>query len=271
MLLDVVLLARDGAGQETEAHVEARYRALENLDVADLVRRQARYARDTLVAQAPSTGRYPVIVSGEAWRELLGAKELSPFALRSGAQFKYQRLTPWEVGQSVFGDVEPTGDPLTVYANAVLPYGLHSAAFDREGLPGLRLPLIENGMLLRYWAGQRYADYLQIPATGAFGNLELAPGSLPFADMWAGSGSLLHVVAFSAMMPDPITGDFVGEIRLGYERRGGEMVPVKGGSLSGNLFAALANARLSAETVFLGDYLGPEAVRFPELTVSGAA
>jgi hypothetical protein len=71
------------------------------------------------------------------------------------------------------------------------------------------------------------------------------------------------------MVPDPVTANFVGEIRLGYERRGGEVLPVKGGSLSGNLFVDLAGARLSQEVVMLGDYFGPEAVLFPELTISG--
>ncbi len=71
------------------------------------------------------------------------------------------------------------------------------------------------------------------------------------------------------MMPDPITGNFVGEVRLGYERRGDELRPIKGGSLSGNIFTDLAAARLSQEVVMLGDYLGPQAVRFAGPTVSG--
>jgi hypothetical protein len=40
--------------------------------------------------------------------------------------------------------------------------------------------------------------------------------------------------------------------------------------VSGNVFAALGTARYSKETVFLGDYLGPAAVRFEGLTVAGA-
>ena len=41
-------------------------------------------------------------------------------------------------------------------------------------------------------------------------------------------------------------------------------------TVSGNVFAALGTARWSKETTFLGDYLGPEAVRFENLTVAGA-
>lgn len=270
LLLDLVLLARDArTGQETESHVEVRRRALETVDLADLVRRQAQYARDTLQAGEPATGRFPVIVSDDALAQLLGGGRTSPLAFRSSAQAKYLRLSPWEVGGSVFGDAAPTGDPLTVYANAVLPWGTRSAAFDGDGLPGRRLLIIENGVLRSFWATQRYADYMHLPATGEFGNLEILPGSTPVAEMWEGGGTLYHIVAFSAMSPDPVTGNFVGEIRLGYERQNGVIRPIKGGSLSGNLFADLAPARLSQETVFLGNYLGPQAVRFPALTISG--
>lgn len=269
LLLDLVLLASDGSGHETEAHVEVRRRALEGVNIGELVRRQARFARDTLQAEEPQTGRFPVIVSDDALHELMGGMFMSPLSFRSSAQAKYQGLSPWEVGRGIYEGETPSGDPLTVYGNAVLPWGLGSAAFDEDGLPGRRLLVIEHGVLRNFWARQRYAEYLQVPPTGAFGNLEILPGSLPVADMWQGVGALYHVVAFSSMSPDPVTGNFVAEIRLGYERRGNELRPVKGGSLSGNLFRDLAHAHLSQETVMLGDYLGPQAVRFRELTISG--
>ncbi len=270
LVVDFVLLARDPAtGQETEAHVEVRRRALASLDIEALVRRQAQYARDTLRAKVPASGRFAVVVADDALDQLLGGMFISPLAFRSSAQFKYQNLSPWEVGKSVFGDVAPTGDPLTVYANAILPWGTNSAAFDAEGTPGQRLLVIENGVLRNFWATQRYAQYLSVPATGQFGNLEMLPGSMPIADMWQGDGVLYYIVAFSSMSPDPATGNFVGEIRLGYERRGGEVRPIKGGSVSGNIFSDLAAARLSQETMMLGAYQGPQAVRFPSLVVSG--
>jgi len=264
-----VLLARDDAGRETESHIEVQRRALADVDLAELVRRQAQYARDSLRAEEPATGRFPVIVSGEALHELMGGIYLSPLAFRSSARYRHEGLSPWALGQSIYDGQALTGDPLTLYANAVLPWGLSSSPFDEDGLPNRRLLLIEHGVLRNYWASQRYAEYLQVPPTGAFGNMEILPGSMPVADMWQGVGALYHVVAFSSMSPDPITGNFVGEIRLGYERRGTELRPIKGGSLSGNLFSDLAHARFSQETAMLGDYLGPQAVRFAELTVSG--
>jgi len=50
----------------------------------------------------------------------------------------------------------------------------------------------------------------------------------------------------------------------------GQARPIRGGSIGGNLFDVLAAARWSRETAFLGDYAGPRAVRFPQVTVAGA-
>jgi predicted Zn-dependent protease len=152
----------------------------------------------------------------------------------------------------------------------VLPFGTHSSRFDSDGLPGQRQSIINHGILERFWARHRYAQYLQVPATGDFANMEIAAGSHPFVDLMQSDAPLYHIVAFSAMSPDPITGDFVGEIRLGYELQGGQTRPIKGGSIGGNLFATLSAAQLSQETVFLGDYLGPRGMRFPSITVAGA-
>ena len=46
--------------------------------------------------------------------------------------------------------------------------------------------------------------------------------------------------------------------------------PVKGGTVSGNVFSALGTARYAKETVFRADYFGPAAVRFEGLTIAGA-
>jgi PmbA protein len=136
-------------------------------------------------------------------------------------------------------------------------------------VPAQRVEIINRGILSRFWATQRHAEYLDIAATGAFGNMEIAPGSTPFEGLFRGEGPTYHIVAFSAMDPDPLTGNFVGEIRLGYEIEKGQRSPIRGGSISGNLFEVLAKATLSSETMFMGDYLGPRGMRFAQITVAG--
>ncbi|MBC7263215.1 MAG: hypothetical protein H5T64_02525 [Chloroflexi bacterium] len=269
LLLDLVLLARRDNG-EMESHVALERRRSADLDISALVHRYAQYARDSLEAILPATGRYPVVVSHEALAELLFGEGSSPLVFRTAAEQKYQKVSPLEVGESIFGTIQPTGDPITFYSNAVLPYGMRSCRFDEEGLPGQRVIIVESGTLRHFWAPQRYAEYLGVSPTGIFGNLEMVGGTTPMADLLHSDGRMYHLVGFSAMNPDPITGDFVGEIRLGYEINGNRKRAIKGGSVSGNLFDALATARLSEESVFLGNYQGPVAVLFPSLTISGA-
>jgi predicted Zn-dependent protease len=65
-------------------------------------------------------------------------------------------------------------------------------------------------------------------------------------------------------------GNVGSEIRIGYLYEKGVRRPVKGGTVSGNVFDALGTARYSKETVLRGDYFGPVAVRFEGLTIAGA-
>jgi predicted Zn-dependent protease len=88
-------------------------------------------------------------------------------------------------------------------------------------------------------------------------------------DLLDDTGPIYQLVAFSWLNPDELTGDFVAEIKLGYRMEHGQSTPIKGGSLSGNLFDALAAAHFSREMQCTGSYLGPAALRFECLSISG--
>jgi predicted Zn-dependent protease len=267
VLLEFVLLAGRGAGQ-MEAHTVLERRRLADIDLPELVERTARHARDMLRTTMPRTLRGPVLLRDRALADLLGNEEANGvLSFHTSAAAKYRDLSRLEVGLPVSGELPIEGDRLCYHGSSVLPYGTYSAPFDGEGLPGADLRVIDDGVLVRRWASQRYADYMNIPATGAFGNAIIPPGAHALDDLR--DACALQIVAFSWMNPDPVTGDFVAEIRLGYERHGAEWQPIRGGSLSGNIFAALANIRLSRETGFFGHYQGPAAALFGDLTVSG--
>ncbi len=267
ILLDMVLLANDG-DNEMESSIAFERRRAADLDIPTLAHRYAQYARDALVADAPRSGTFPVVVSDEALAELMMSEGESPLVVRSAAEFKYQQMTPWQVGQTIFP--EPgNGDPVTIYSNAILPFGTRSRCYDQDGLPAQRTLIVDRGVCAQFWASQRFAEYLDMLPTGQFGNMEVMPGKTAYDQLLLGDAPFYHIVAFSAMSPDPFTGDFVGEIRLGYEIAHGQARPIRGGSISGNLFAVLADARLSQETCALGDYNGPRAMRFAAVTLSG--
>jgi PmbA protein len=259
-----VLFAQEG-DREAEMHVEASRRRLDDLRLEDTVAAYAAFARDSLRARLPGTHRGPVILSGEALSNLF-----SPLVFHSSARATYQQLSRLRAGEPITAGA-PRGDRITLSSDATRPYGLKTAPFDDDGIPAARVAVLEDGLLRRYWADARYAAYLDVPPTGQFANLTLTPGNHALSTLrTATDGPVYEVVAFSYMTPDPISGDFVSEIKLGYRHDAYGTVPVKGGSLSGNLFAALAEAYLSAETYSDGTYYGPAAIRFADLSIAGS-
>ena len=262
LFCDLVLIAGQG-DLAAEYHMMPQRRRLADLPIEEIVRQAARYARDSLRAEMPATYAGPVVISGEALVDLF-----SPLIFHSSARAAYQSMSRLEPGQPISGEQDIDGDRLTFISNALLPYGTSSAPFSEEGLPGERLVIVQDHLLQSWWAEQRYADYLHIRPTGGFANIEIPPGAHPVQDL-LGNGTVYHLVAFSWLNPDELTGDFVAEIKLGYRLEQGQITPIKGGSLSGNLFAALGNVHLSRETQFTGNYSGPEALRFEHLTIAG--
>lgn len=261
---DLVLLASDGA-QTAEFQAMPQRRRLADLDIEETVRRAARFARDSLRVSLTPTHEGPVVISGEALIDLF-----SPLIFHSSARAAYQSLSRFTVGASICGYNQIQGDQLTFISNALLPYGLASAPLSDDGLPGERVVLVQDHQVSAFWAEQRYADYLNMRPTGSFANIEILPGAHAIQDMLDKRQPVYHLVAFSWLNPDELTGDFVAEIKLGYRLEHGQITPIKGGSLSGNLFDALAQVRLSRETQFTGGYIGPQAMRFERLTIAGA-
>jgi PmbA protein len=272
VMLDFVLIASE-SGREAEMHGEFERRRLADLNVEALIKLHASYARHSLRATAPTTHRGPVVISGAAVAELFNQRlEFGggPFRLHASAEAAYQHISQFEPGAFISRE-EPRGDRLTVFSDPLRPFGTQTYAFDAEGLPARRLTIIENGVFAHRWADTRYAAYLGIEATGAFANITIVPGTTPLRALRdVSAGPIYEVSAFSFFNPDPISGDFVVEIKLGYRHDERGTQPIKGGSLSGNLFTAFADARFSIETYTDGAYLGPAAIRFGDLSISGS-
>ena len=252
----------------SETHREMTRRRKTDLDLDAEIELRARYTRDLLEAGPPPTWQGPVVIRRDALATFIAGDYMATTPLRtlSSAASKYAKISAWEVGKSVFRG-EVIGDALTLWANRRIPCGIASNRFDAEGLPAQRVEIIGDNKLVAFAASKRYADYLQIPATGDFGGLELPAGSTPAADLLA--EPYVEVSMFSWFNPEPISGNFSSEIRLGYFVENGKAKPFKGGQLIGNVLDALANVRWSEETGFYGNYLGPHTARFNDLKVAG--
>jgi len=272
VFFDLVLIAGNGA-QQAEVHAEMKRRRLADLQIEGTVAAYSAFARHSLHAITPATAHGPVILSGEAVANLFYSQLFftnNPLLMHSSASGAYQKLSRFTPGELITQE-DPRGDRLTLASDGLRPFGVRSAPFDDEGLPATNTPIIENGRLRRYWADTRYATYLGVEPTGNFGNITVTRGATPLTALrHAENGPVYEIVLFSFFNPDPVTGDFAGEIRLGYRHDpDGRVTPIKGGALTGNVFAALADARFSSDAYTDGVYYGPAAIRFGDLTIAG--
>jgi PmbA protein len=267
LYLQWIYLAGEGQ-DEVETFAEIRRRRIADLNLAEEASLSAQYTSDRLGADQPETYAGPVYVQGSTLAEMVAGEPLSMNLLSflSSASLKYSGETPWKEGESIFRG-EVNGDPFNVWANRQLPFGVPSNAFDDEGIPAQRIALIEDNNLVTFIADQRFAHYLGQKPSGSFGSAELPAGSR--SDTELQEGTYVEIAEFSWFNPNPITGDFASEIRLGYRVENGVRTPFKGGLLVGNLLDALADVHWSKETGFFGNYLGPRAARFNSLQVAG--
>jgi PmbA protein len=254
-------------GREVETFTEMDRRRVADFDFENEMEQMRRRTLDQFEASQPPAWQGPVVLQGEVLAVFIAGDPLTGGVFQSlgSAASKYTRRSSWEIGKTVFrGEVK--GDPLTVWANRSIPFGIESSCFDNEGIPAQRVELIRDNTLVTFTASQRYADYLDLPATGAFGGVELPPGRIETSALR--EDPYVEIIQFSWFNPDPITGDFATEIRLGYLVKNGVRKPFRGGQLVGNFFDALADVRWSAETGFYGNYLGPHTARFNDLKIA---
>jgi PmbA protein len=264
--IEVVLHSQRG-DKDVETFLELRRRRVADLGIEEELARGIQQTLDQFAATNAPSWEGPVILRGDVLATFIAGDSLQGGVLHTlgDAGAKYQKYSSWEIGKSVFRS-EVKGDPLTVWANRQIPYGIYSNRFDGEGLPAQRVQLIRNNELMAFSASQRYADYLGLPATGAFGGVELPAGSKTASALL--DEPYVEIIQFSWFNPDPITGDFSTEIRFAYLVENGVGKPFRGGQLVGNFLEALADVRWSAETGMFGNYLGPHTARFNNLKIS---
>ncbi len=249
-------------GHKAESFHSLSRRRMADLDLVRDVARHAGYAGDLLAADAPPEYAGPVVLQGELLATFMNANTLKYLA---SAESRYNNETTWTVGNTISAH-EVKGDPLTLWANRRLPYGTNSDRIDKDGLPARRHLLVENHRLASYTGDQQYAHYLSMDASGAFGNVEVAAGPTPAQELMAEPH--IEIVAFSWFIPNVLTGDFASEIRQGYIVNGEKRTAFKGGMLVGNLLQCLSRVRWSSETGYFGDYQGPAAAKFEDLTIT---
>lgn len=269
---EVCFIARlDGKVAEHTTRPHAR--RFEDLVPIRLVATNAGIARGIAQAGPPPQYEGPVVVAGEAAHDFMGL-EYQPLAFHCNARGVYEKMSRYEKGKPVTGELPVTGDAVTIFSDPLVPFGPNSQIVTQgDATPARRIALLKDGRYDELFGGLRYYDYLGLLAqglkpSGAPGNTVVPAGKAKAVDL-LDTGKVIVVRAFSDFRADDASGDFASEIRLGEIRENGKATQFKGGLLIGNWFSALADVRLSAETVALDGYYGPAAIRVGSLRVAG--
>jgi len=157
---------------------------------------------------------------------------------------------------------------LTIEDNGLIPGAPGSRSFDREGVPPQPLYLIRNGVLSSYLYNTYTAKKERRDSTGHAGggirstptisptNLLIGGGKKSYQQLIRATKKGILITAFLGY-PNPVSGDFSGAINCGFQINGGEMRPVSGVMVSGNIYQLLREISAISkeqELVLLGSF-----------------
>ncbi len=247
-----------------------------------------RYAADVRRAKSPPTGDLPVVLPTDVLSGILPPV----LGSRLSGSMRLRKIAP-EVG-TVVG-----ADSLTIRNEGDYPWANGSSPYDDEGTAKSQQPLIEHGKVTGHLYDLLHASALGARPTGTAvrsapgpsGRLRFAhaPGTAPStivvhggkggttAELVEAAHDGVLVTQLGWAFPDPVSGAFGGEIRIGYRIRNGKLAePVRGGTVGGSALAppgspsVLASVQAIGSQATLTEGLASGAFLVRPLTVAGA-
>ncbi len=188
----------------------------------------------------------------------------SYFTAHANASNQYMGVAKAKIGEKMTGD---EADDLTIVAKPILEGSTRNKPFDNDGKPVREVTLYEKGVCKSFWGSMQHAHYINLENATSTNNFVVSGGSMSLEEM----KKLPHVeiTDFSAFLMDAVSGNFGGEIRLGFESDGENVQPVSSGSLSANFSNVLKNIKFSKETKQLNHYIVPCAVLLSDVVIAG--
>ena len=195
-----------------------------------------------------------------------GTKEILSYYVESASALKvYEHMSNAKIGEKIQGDFKGSG--ITLFVDPVLEGSYFSRPFDEDGFELKKVKLIDDGVLLSYWGNLRFSHYLNVEPTGSLTNFIVKTGKKKVKEFR--KEKHIELKTFSDFQMDTLTGDFAGEIRLGWYFDGENRIPITGGSVSGNIKDIQGNFELSNESVQEENYLGPLALKAYNVKIAG--
>lgn len=204
--------------------------------------------------EAPVTGKYDVILCDSSVHEFF-----EYYLTNSRTDMIYQKYSNFKLGENVQG-TDIKGDKVSIELKSSVP-------FSKEGIVLKDTKLIEDGVLKAIHGPYNFAEYLGIEPIGNFDGAVIQGGNTSEKDMFV--DGTLKIIRFSDFQMDGITGDCFGEIRLALLKKGDEIIPVTGGSVTINIKDVKDEMLFSKETEDDRGVIIPKCIKFKNINVAG--
>lgn len=263
-------LAREGDSSATGFKLLWGY-SLEDVTPFDVADGCAQDALSKLGAGRMKSGAYPVVIKNTAMAELLST--FSGVFSADNAQ-KGMSLLAGKEGQTIANPC------VTIVDDPLMPWGLGSCSFDREGAATVKKDLVKGGVLTTLLHNRRTAKKAGTTTTGnaagsgrvAPSNLFIAPGEEQQEMLLERMGNGLFLTEVSGLHAgaNPISGDF-SLLARGFEICGGKAVrAVEQFTIAGNFFKLLEDiTSVGSDLIFEGSPIGSPSVSVKALSVAG--
>lgn len=257
ILWDFVLLSPN---QQKENHVIKKARSIDLLKIEETLFNEEKLLLSSLEATLPPTGKMSVVLADEALDTIFDF-----FSKQTSAAALYHKYGLFAKGNSVF-EHEPL-EPLWLRSDPQIIGNLSFVFFDELGFPIAPVDLIENNIVKNFSIDGKFSAYLNLPMTSAFTTTVVKNGTFSYDSFL--ENNTLEILRLSTFQPNPISGDFSGEIRFAYLHKNGKKIPIKGGSVTGSSRKDFLKARYAKETELRSNYFGPKGIWFENLTIAG--
>ncbi|MCB2291195.1 TldD/PmbA family protein [Clostridium sp. CS001] len=214
-----------------------------------------------IASPTPALGKYTVLLNGAPVIELLNY-----YLAKASAKTVYNGMSSAKIGDNIQGN-DVCGDLITITLDPFMKNSTKSSTYDADGFPLKSAKIYNNGILNMYHGDIRHCHYLNIEPTGTISNSIIEGGTCSIDDLK--TDCYLEIIAFSDFQMDTLTGDFAGEIRLGWYFDGTSTIPVTGGSVSGNIKDLQKSMYLSKELQRDNNFVGPKVIKLLNVSVAG--
>jgi len=240
--------------------------------LADRVIKQLEMAKEKATV---STKSLPVIFTPQGVASAL----LTPIALAFNGKTVVEGASPLKdkLGEQVFDK------RLSLWDDATIAHGVGSYPCDDEGVPSQRLPLVTEGVVSNFLYDLQTAALAGTCSTGngrrpggtspkpAISSLIIGRGDLTFSNMLEDiKEGLVVEQLIGADQGNLLSGDFSGNVLLGYKVENGEIVGrVKDTMIAGNVYQVLKELMgIGREVRWVNGILQTSALYCPQILVA---